>query len=346
MLGRIEKLKILVVIDEMPAELWKQFQSRAEITFVRDGLNAYRHLCEERYDLTLLDLYLTGMDSFELLRRIRAERLCRMVVLTSEAPSFFYAQQGILYGVSAYLLRPLKKDELQEVFHRLQNDAVPNYPAVEQAAKRILSQLRSHSLNDLLDYESQRIQRSLEQLIQQSLQWRALYEELLQQVFRQYPWLKLYHHPEEFSSLDSVWDTDSHVVQTFCVQKIKKLSECLHKYLPDGADERTEEMLVYLLQTIDQNLQQVDVAGHFYITGSTMSTRFQRQMGITYREYVTRLKISRAQYLLRYSDISAKEIAAYLGYKDRAYFAKIFLQCTGKTLQEYGQKPIDSFYCI
>ena len=117
------KPNILVAIDEHPAPVWQAFEASAKITYVRDGLNAYQLLTEDRFDLTLIDLYLTGMDSLELLRRIwGGEHLFPRVVLTSETPSFSYAQQGILYGVTAYLLRPLQEGELQEIFDRLRGD--------------------------------------------------------------------------------------------------------------------------------------------------------------------------------------------------------------------------------
>ena len=102
------KLNILVAIDAVPDKLWERLQVMAQVRFATDGYEAYRALASEQFDVVFLDLNLRGIDSFELLRRTRAEELCMAVVLTSESPSFSYAQQGILYGVSAYLLRPLE----------------------------------------------------------------------------------------------------------------------------------------------------------------------------------------------------------------------------------------------
>lgn len=340
------KPNILVAIDEHPAPVWQTFAASAEITYVRDGLNAYRLLSEDRFDLTLIDLYLTGMDSLELLRRIRAERLCPMVVLTSEVPSFSYAQQGILYGVTAYLLRPLQESELREILDRLRSERYPEQALIEPAARRMVEQLRSPYIEELLEQECGKLSQPGDDLIRQSLRWKALYEEVIHQTFQQYPWLKLYHHPKEFAEPDLIWDQDRHIVRTFCTRKLGALNQIMLEFLPAEADRRTVEMLTYLLQTIDQNWKQVEVAKRFYITNSTMSTRFQRQLGISYREYITRLKIRRAQYLLHYTDVRAKEVAAHLGYKDRGYFAKLFQQRTGTTLQECEEHSVVGYYCI
>ena len=107
-----KKLNILVAIDELPDSVWDQFGASARLCFAREGGEAYRLLTQEKFDVLFLDLYLTGMDSLELLRRCRTEKLCGTIILTSAVPSFAYAQQGILYGVAAYLLRPLTGQEI------------------------------------------------------------------------------------------------------------------------------------------------------------------------------------------------------------------------------------------
>lgn len=340
------KPNILVVIDEHPAPVWQVFEPKADITFVRDGLNAYRLLTEGSFDLALIDLHLTGMDSLELLRRIRGEHLCPRVVLTSETPSFSYAQQGILHGVTAYLLRPLQEGELKEVFARLQNNRLPEQMLIEPAALRLVEQLRTPQIEAVLDREMKALERPGDDLIRLSLRWNALYEEVIRRTFQQYPWLKLYHQPKEFAEPDLIRDQDSCIVRTFCVRKLCALNRIMLEFLPAGADRRTVEMLTYLLQTIDENWTQVEVAKRFYITNSTVSTRFQRQLGISYREYITRLKIRRAQYLLHYTDMRAKSIAAHLGYKDQSYFAKLFQQRTGTTLQECEEHSMVGHYSI
>jgi AraC-like DNA-binding protein len=67
------------------------------------------------------------------------------------------------------------------------------------------------------------------------------------------------------------------------------------------------------------------------MVSSTLSTRFGRHLGLSYREYTTKLKVLRAQYLLHHTSLSEAEIAAKLGYKDRDYFCQLFFQRTGQT---------------
>ena len=152
---------------------------------------------------------------------------------------------------------------------------------IEPVALRIEEQLRSPQIEEVLERERSAIERPGEDVIRQSLRWKALYEDVIRLTFQQYPWLKLYHQPKEFAEPDLIRDQDSDIVRTFCVRKLCALSRILLEFLPAEADRHTVEMLTYLLQTIDENWTQVEVAKRFYITNSTMSTRFQRQLGHT-----------------------------------------------------------------
>ena len=77
-----------------------------------------------------------------------------------------------------------------------------------------------------------------------------------------------------------------------------------------------------------------------------LNRSFQTQVGISYREYMTRLKIERGQYLLRRGLVRPEELASTLGYRDREYFAGLFLQRTGQTVQEYARREEWSAWSI
>ena len=312
-----KKLNVLVAIDEMEAPVWGRLAQQVTPVFARDGLSAYQALRSQSFDLVLLDLYLTGMDSLSLLRQIRTEQLCRSIVLTSETPSFTYAQQGILNGVCAYLLRPLQEEELQTVIRTIRSEHSPQSALMGQMAVQAVGSLRNEGAEDVFASLGEHLVSLVEDPVEQSLRWRDLFAETLRQTYQQYSWLRLYFHPDEFTRPDFL-----------------------------RGNSRMDEVLSYLLQAIDRNVQQKEVAEQFYITNSTLSTRFQTQLGISYREYMTRIKIRRAEYLLRHTNVRIRDLAGRLGYKDRDYFSKLFLQRTGMTLQEYARESTANHYCI
>lgn len=322
-----------MAIDELPQAFWQNLKDVAEIQFVRSGKEAYRNLAGECFDLAFVDLHLTGMDGLELLRRIRSENLCDYVVLTSSVPSFSYAQQGILYDASAYLLRPLQESEVQKTVLKIFSAAADSNGHLQKAAAYVVERLRGEDAAAALAYAMVHLLPPASDEIQGCLQLRNLWLEIVNQTYLHYPWLKLYHQLNEYTSMDYVQDPDSQLLLKVCQRRVLLLSQTVLELFPVTEDPLIEQIERTLLQTVDENPQQKTIAEQFYLAGSTLSVRFQKQLGISYREYMTRLRIFRGQYLLRYTDIPVDALAGRLGYKDREHFAKLFLQRTGNPLQ-------------
>ena len=57
--------------------------------------------------------------------------------------------------------------------------------------------------------------------------------------------------------------------------------------------------------------------------------------GVSYKDYVTRLRIRRACGLLRESDMPIAEIHSETGYSSASHFVKVFRQATGMTPSAY-----------
>jgi two-component system response regulator YesN len=333
-----EKLNIVIAIDEPPAPAWDSVRPLANLIFVRDGRQAYHYLSTQPVDMIFIDLQLTGMDSIELLHRVRTEHLCRSIVLTSEAPSFSFAQQGIQYGVSAYLLRPLQESELEAQTRRLVSSVSTPNMTQQNVAQEVVSRLR---LGDGLTLFLQAGQRLLPLATEGQVPsgfWRDFYKEVLNAAYHRYPWLKSYHKPDEFAPPDYGPETSPRLALSLCQKALTRLQNALVYLMPVTDSPQLEQIMVFLLESVNMDVQQREVAEQFYITASTLSTRFQKHLGLSYRTYLTRLKMQRARYLLRYTTVRESSLAALLGYKDKEHFAKLFVQYTGQSLHAYRQR--------
>ena len=87
----------------------------------------------------------------------------------------------------------------------------------------------------------------------------------------------------------------------------------------------------------DPDLMLKDTAAEAGMSGSRFSTMFAREMGCTFTEYVTRLRIEKACALLRDSTIRIAKIAQEVGYNDPHYFSWIFRKNMGMTPTEYRE---------
>ncbi|MDD7366303.1 MAG: response regulator [Clostridiales bacterium] len=82
-----------------------------------DGREALEWLAHNRADLVVTDIVMCNMSGLELARTLWERGYPARVVLLSAHGEFDYARQGIAYGVAAYLLKPVRHEELLTVLN-------------------------------------------------------------------------------------------------------------------------------------------------------------------------------------------------------------------------------------
>ena len=77
------------------------------------------------------------------------------------------------------------------------------------------------------------------------------------------------------------------------------------------------------------------VAARVNISPSYFSSIFSQEMGVTFVEYLTSVRMERAKELLMCSNMKTSEIGYEVGYKDSHYFGYLFKKTVGCTPKEY-----------
>ena len=110
---------VLVVDDDPDVAEWigKSLREKCpgcRVLTAHDGFDAGKIVAAERPDLVVLDLYMPGMDGFEVCRRIKSDPRTQSVkVIAVTAHPSAQAEQAIRNaGASAYLTKPLEGDHL------------------------------------------------------------------------------------------------------------------------------------------------------------------------------------------------------------------------------------------
>ena len=85
----------------------------------------------------------------------------------------------------------------------------------------------------------------------------------------------------------------------------------------------------------DENISLNTVARAINISANYLSAVFSQTMGLSFVEYLTQKRMTRAKQLLRQSKKRTGEIAAETGYKDPHYFSFVFKKTQGLTPREY-----------
>ena len=99
----------------------------------KDGLEALKIIETEVVDIALIDINMPILNGLELIQKIHEQNKQTQLIIISGYDNFSYAQEAIRYGVKAYLLKPVNRQEFEETILSL-------YKSVEQEPKQNLSE--------------------------------------------------------------------------------------------------------------------------------------------------------------------------------------------------------------
>lgn len=161
--------KVLIIDDEplicmgiLELIDWKQFGfEETDIRFnYADGL---RTALEQSYDLIVSDIRIHDASGLDLIRLVQEKGMCRNFALISAYAEFDYARKALQMGVKEYLLKPLKKDELEgcitRIVRELSDKQPPRTPMLpmeepepEQAVVSVLRPKKHTDIEGVLEY--------------------------------------------------------------------------------------------------------------------------------------------------------------------------------------------------
>ena len=91
----------------------------------------------------------------------------------------------------------------------------------------------------------------------------------------------------------------------------------------------------------DHFLQDISInslSQKYFINTSYLCQLFKKELGMTFTEYISSLRIHYACRLLTNSGFSVHEISEKCGYRDYFYFTRVFKRLTGKTPSQYREE--------
>jgi len=100
----------------------------------------------------------------------------------------------------------------------------------------------------------------------------------------------------------------------------------------------TETAKNYIAQHYREKLYLEDIAEHLKISPSHLSRIFSRETGQRLQDYIVDVRVDRAANLLRYSELSLSEIAAYVNFPSQSYFGKVFKARLNMTPRAYRDR--------
>lgn len=122
------------------------------IGIANDGKTAYESICEKKPDIVITDIRMPVYDGLELIRRAKEVNPDINFIVISGYSQFEYAQQAIKYGVKDYLLKPLKKRELENALSEIKesHESLVKSTRIRNEMESIIEASREHIRENFL----------------------------------------------------------------------------------------------------------------------------------------------------------------------------------------------------
>lgn len=293
-----------------------------EIEAVCTNIHSLQDLLNhKKFDLLIAESNMES-DYYATLKKIKREKLCNHIALCSTNGDFETARKGILIGVDDYFALPFYEEMLFSLFERIKddedNDSICTKDSYEKFSKR-LADLFLEQEKDIYNY--------LDYLSKHNV-INDVIDGAVKIIFSKNDWLDLYINESEILASGVVEPQNLKV-------RFLTLYENYYCHLFPRHNDTLDEIVKYILYNPESDLRQKVLAEKLHINKSYMSTVFIAQTNVRFVDYVTGVKLMRAAWLLKNTELKVGEIAQRIDYKDVAYFSTQFKKNFNYTPSEY-----------
>nr|WP_245363790.1 response regulator [Cohnella thailandensis] len=118
---------------------------------------------------------------------------------------------------------------------------------------------------------------------------------------------------------------------------LDKLQEEMNTEMSESRHSLVNQIQRFLQTHLSEDVSLQAIADHVYMHPTHVSKVFKKETGENISEYVLRLRMDKAVFLLKESKYKIYEVAGLLGYKNPTYFIKVFKDHFGVTPQEFRE---------
>ncbi|MHA7967543.1 response regulator [Paenibacillus sp. CAU 1782] len=106
----------------------------------------------------------------------------------------------------------------------------------------------------------------------------------------------------------------------------------------DQGNDNMKKLLNYIQEHYAEPLTLSDMARHFHFNPSYLSSYFTAHNEEGFIDYLHKVRIGKAEEMLRAGDEPISEISGMVGYSDHSYFCKVFKKSTGFSPSRYRRQ--------
>lgn len=324
----------------------------------KNGMEALELVRARQFHLVITDIRMPKLDGIRLLAEIKRENLCPCVSLMSEHREFSLAREGLVCGAFDYIVKPVEAQSIERLFKRVASylNSLPLarqsgeeadrealfYPELMEAKCISLFLSQNEELTTAFLGAARQLQEAYaENGAKADLLLARLYLRVVEAVFSNLHWLENFIDRGEIETISE--DLSSHGVEAAAQARSMRLGALLDivkRFQPVVAEGVIKSICDYILNNPEANLKLTAMAEQFYMNHTYLSNMFRQKTGVSYNEYITAVKIERAKYLLKHTDLKIYEICVMLGYQDSEYFGELFKRHCGQSQSDYKKSSV------
>lgn len=356
--------KTLIVDDDIATlYMLKRFKKWQNYGFTidgeaGDGKEALRKLEAAEYDLIITDIKMPGMNGVEFLQEMRSRSLDTCVIFLSTHSDFEYAKQGIRYGVFEYMTKPFEDGMLADILTRAKVHIDQKYEQSLKPAGKAQEEGRVYYPNNhentllslILSGDGQLENAAAETFrdictlhdgdaAKILVMANTLLFNISRKVDETFPWLNriegIINPPcmRERGGIETILPDFTRLLNA--------LQAKIQKYQLNHPDGIIRKICRCVIENIESEISLEFIANEVHISRDYVGKIFKQKVLCNFNDYVTKVKMEHAKYLLAATDCKNYEISERLGYKKADYFSSLFKAYTGITPMEYRKNRND-----
>lgn len=239
-----------------------------------DGKQALELLRSRHYDLVISEVNLPIIDGIQLLKRVRNENLAPLFVVLSGTVDFQYVRECIIYGAFDYLQKMPHAQTILDMFGRAEAELIRQRSESEMASNDVRNAFQAdiHSIvRDIISHNEKAMvvfsaiaenimQMNQDYTVKGDIQLRQIFRSIVDQVFEECKWIRLYREIDEFYLLDSIrLDSRLHTEEAY-VQNLRNLSDFIAELYPKVSETLISDVITYVAEHPEEDLHLKTVA--------------------------------------------------------------------------------------
>lgn len=316
-------------IVEMIERIGGGFKVVGEADNGEEAWNLIQELCPT---VLITDIMMPKLDGISLLKKIDDIKYPIVSIIVSGYDNFAYAQQGIRYGVSEYVLKPVRQEMLQEALERSIYRLEMNSPLHAQLMSM------QNFVNNIQGMDVDQLHSELSSLIKSILANRKSHPNsklgLLRILAGKLNDLLEYFYP---SYIRTNVEIES---EELLKRHILRLTEqwCqLGKHIDDKKSVRLvmKKACDYAEKNYMHEISLSQIAEYVGLSVSHFSALFKQHTNDSFINYLNQIRIDKAKELLCEPDLKIYQVAEIVGFSSVPYFNRVFKNTTGWSPNEY-----------